>query len=136
MTTRPPAPGRFYVAGKAAAAEDDVNAVAQALERIGWTRTLDWTGLGVTKPYAASPGVNGPAAAAMIDAAAGCDLLVLLWHPRAFGAIAEFGAAIGAGARVALLGWPDDARDSVFFAHHAVTRHPDTDDLLRHLTGS
>lgn len=131
--TAPP-PSRFYVAGKAAAAEDDVTTVAVALERIGWTPTLDWTNLDVTKPYASNPAANRGAAAAMIDAAATCDLLVLLWHPMVFGAMAEFGAAIGNGAQVALLGWPDDARDSVFFAHRAVTRHANIADLVRHLT--
>ena len=117
---------RFYTPGKAATSEGTVRSVFELLAARGWECTLDWTTVPVEKPYREHLEVNRPAAEAMKAAAASSDLVVLVPDAEVFGALIEIGAALGAGAEVAVLG---AGRQSVFWCLDQVHLLDDLDGL-------
>lgn len=119
---------RFYVAGKAGKGENDARSAANLLQRRGWHWTMDWTTAAVNKPYLSDPERNSHAARAMLDAVRTSDLVVLCADDSMFGALVEVGAALGAGAAVAVLG---SCRESVFWCLPNVRLVDDLDSLDR-----
>lgn len=110
---------RIYVAGKAG---DDaaplVPRLMDDLEEHGHTITLRWPEIEVQKPYR-EHAENVGIAEQMSRAVKQADLLILVGGLSIFGAMAEFGIAIGNNIPVLVIGRAA-MRDSIFFQHPGV----------------
>lgn len=126
---------RVYVAGKY-----DDQVVSDIMDFVidgGHQLALDWRRYEVEKPYL-DHRVNGPIAMDMARMAAGCDVFILVAHPRMYGALVELGAALASplDKRIVMYLHEDvDFRESIFMAHPNVSLATTYEDLREALAG-
>ena len=84
----------FYVAGRIKES-GSVQWLVGELENRGHEVTLDWTSRPSYKPYEKTNEDARRTAEQMITACQDCDFFVLLWDDNLYGALVEFGVALG-----------------------------------------
>jgi hypothetical protein len=116
----------IYIAGKLNSDEMPIDEFANELEKRGHV-VLEkwWLAENLPTPYMDNLETSSVAAKAMIDAAYDCDVAILFPGDTILGAAIEFGAAVASSKnnpkKQVIVIDPHNARQSVFYAHPAVT---------------
>lgn len=116
----------FYLAGKLDTGEGLIGDFSAELEGRGHTVIEKWfLESQLPKPYLSHPRSSSLAAASMIKAAADCDAFILFPTDDILGAAVELGVALGSTLtnpdKIVAIVSPFEIRQSVFYAHPAVT---------------
>ena len=119
-------PKTVYLAGRLDTGEGDISAWSDELEEQGHKVLEKWWEQGrLPKPYLEHINSSRCAASAMIEAASRSDVMMLFPTDDILGAAVEFGAALGSAEtnrdKEVIIVNPWDVRQSVFYAHPAVT---------------
>lgn len=89
-------PLKVYVSGRVKYGDTHIKTALDGVKRQGFDITYDWTKVNLPKPLLKYPETTLPAAIKMKQAAINTDIFILIWDDSLYGALVEFGMALGA----------------------------------------